>query len=258
MILGGNLFTVDRAKGVFMPERRPAYAFSFALWKVDRDVAHARLEPVTCRLFPECPATAADMRYQKVTIPGEFLSPHFHGDEVYASEVNRRSREEKWDSLLIDQPIRERLSGKLPTIEIGSKDYFVDLRNEMLIGNAADTPILDLKFFWRAGEGKFIEGFLHTPSLRMVKLSAEECLTFPEDVVLVRIPNYVRLDPVEYARKIGMRPASLLHDYLLTGKMTGELLPIKESEMVQRAAEFQILDVIFETSLKNRSVKKIN
>ncbi len=124
--------------------------------------------------------------------------------------------------------LEQRLAGILPVIDIAGHTYIVDLRLKEL--RAKDEPHNKIRFGNMAMdiEGNNYLCFFHTPSRSVVNIQ-EGITSVPKDLVMLEIPNELRLDPVGTAREYGLEDSFMLEKYPIRAELKARVIPIDET-----------------------------
>jgi hypothetical protein len=188
---------------------------------------------------------------QSVVHMGNYLSQTFrHEIELYATkdkyiavsflkhlvnEWDKDRREEK--SKELNDPMQQekaaelmnlRLSGKLPHIDIAGTDFTIDWRLRQM--RETDVPWRNISFdFLREDESGEAYLGLYNTNTHELYMPPDDIVELPENVVVIEIPNELRLDPVAVAREYGVDVADLINEYPITEKLFAKVNPISAS-----------------------------
>lgn len=128
------------------------------------------------------------------------------------------------DKELLDR----RLAGILPQIDIAGQPYFIDLRLKELRAVSDPNKTIRLANMAMDREGENYLCFFHLPSATVVNV-AGNIIAMPTDIVMLQIPNELRLDPVGLAREYGLEETFLLGKYPIREGLKAEVIPVEET-----------------------------
>jgi len=127
-----------------------------------------------------------------------------------------------------------RLQGQLPKIKISDRSFIIDWRLKEL--RAVDNPghSISMKHLPLTPDGESYYFFLHEPSLRLVSIG-ENITRLPKDVVLVEIPNELKLDPIGVAREFGLQDTEMLATFPIQRDLTAKVTPLQDTALADLA-----------------------
>lgn len=144
-----------------------------------------------------------------------------------------------FDVMVNQELYSQRINGKLPTINIAGTDFIVDLRlNEVRPQNVFHTRI-NLKNLDTDDNGNY-QFFFRLTDYEVVKI--EPTITeLPKNVVMVKLPNDLELDPVAVARHYGIEGIKgWLMKFPLGDKLKAQVTPLSKTglpEMIRKNNE---------------------
>ena len=197
---------------------------------------------------------------RQVVIPRGVL----YGDEKLDSDaINKLSYAKGWGLLVADKKLKDRLMGKLPVIDIGGSDFFVDWRLKEL--RATDNPFvrIDLNKMEMDASGENY-GCLYDWKAKQVYAFNPQITSLPENVTGLEIPYELRLDPVGVARQYGMSDVAMLSQYPIQEKLCAKVIPLSKTilpelirENKQRLTNKMAQKDKAEKTIKRRKGKKL-
>jgi hypothetical protein len=136
-----------------------------------------------------------------------------------------------------------RLSGKLPHINIIGTDFTIDWSARELRETANTANRISLKDMHRTGNGDYFS-FFYDVQKRSEYMPGKNLLNYPENVVLVQLPNELELDPLAVAQENQLDEAAFLKEHPIRNKLDATILPLSDSGLhklitsnIQRAGE---------------------
>lgn len=173
-----------------------------------------------------------------VTIPQMvILDPEgmaFH-HKVPLSDIHSKTDFE----LLVDQQCyQDRIKGNLPAIDLLGRPYYVDLRRDELrpreYPGLPSIPISRLKCI----DDLENLGFLYEPKTGTIPNIDLQTLTeIPKDCHYLRIPALSKLDPVGYARKLGLNVHDFLRQQPILPRLKAEVMDWHETSYMKAVLE---------------------
>ncbi|WDF77027.1 hypothetical protein PQ469_24395 [Mucilaginibacter sp. KACC 22773] len=124
--------------------------------------------------------------------------------------------------------LKIRQSGKLPHIDFAGTDFTVDWRLRQM--RETEQPWKNISFddFEMDDYGDNYLCFFNT-HMHELYIPPENLTEFPEHVVLLEIPNELKLDPFAVAREYGADLSELLREYPITENLTAKVIPLMET-----------------------------
>jgi len=159
----------------------------------------------------------------------EKLTPEFKSD------LNQMSQKEGWGFFLGDANLAIRLTGKLPHIDLNGTDFTVDWRLRQLRETEQPWKQINLNTLEMSESGDGYLTFYNTTS-HEIYLPGDDLLAIPEDVVVLEIPNELKLDPVAVAIDYGLAATDLLNEHPLPQSLAARISPISASGLPEFVA----------------------
>jgi hypothetical protein len=124
--------------------------------------------------------------------------------------------------------LKIRLSGKLPHIDLAGTDFTIDWRLRQL--RETEQPWKHISFE-NLDIDEFSEGYLcfFDTQSHEIFIPEENITELPENVVVLEIPNELKLDPVALARDLGIDEAELLAEHPIQMNLAAKVFPLSES-----------------------------
>jgi hypothetical protein len=143
--------------------------------------------------------------------------------------------------IMVDQDLlKQRLDGVLPKIEICEEQYIVELRlNELR--HEEHSPQINLKKFDLAPDGATYQAFYH-PLIKQIVEPDHHLTAIPEGLVMIEIPNELKLDPVGAARKYGLEEKDVLRLFPIQKALKARTIAVEDTglpALVQRNVQNQ-------------------
>jgi hypothetical protein len=129
-----------------------------------------------------------------------------------------------------EEMTERRLAGILPTIDLDGREFIVDwrLRELRAVNDPADR--IELRGLPHDATDQNYICFYNT-QLRRTVIPDIHMTELPANVVVLTIPNELKLDPVAVAREMGQSDTYLLRRYPLQADLKVKVTPIEETEM---------------------------
>lgn len=172
----------------------------------------------------------------RVLIPNELLQSQSFLESKDLIEYNMRAMENDWRLYVVDEALAKRLSGELPHINVAGTDFTIDWRLRELRETDAPFNILRFSKMELDDTGEYYACFYHTKA-HVLYEPLPDIDRMPEDVVLLKIPNELQLDPVAVARQYGLKDYELLSEFPIKRDLKAEVRPLLESglpELIKR------------------------
>jgi hypothetical protein len=128
------------------------------------------------------------------------------------------------------QLLEKRLQGALPRIRIAGEDFYVDLRLRELRHAGSFHPVLSLKSFEVTDDGWHYEAYYH-PFIRQLVSLDPQLTELPDNVIKIRLPNEIGLDPVGAARLYNIDERTLLRLHPIQKNLVAEVIPLSETNI---------------------------
>ena len=129
--------------------------------------------------------------------------------------------------------LRLRQKGVLPELEIAGQVYEVDWCNRLL--RALDNPEVEPISFSEQG-GNFYGDYYYLPydfkEKKIVGLGFD-ATTLPENVVIVKFPGGLKLDPFAVARENGLNQRKFVENNPISKRIIAEVIPLNQTALVR-------------------------
>jgi hypothetical protein len=129
-----------------------------------------------------------------------------------------------------------RISGVLPQIKIAGTDFTIDLRLHELRETDKPTNRIDLRNMNMSPSGDHYVCFYHTQKHNVYTVPAG-LTTLPKKVVMLEIPNELRLDPFAVARENNLDAREFIKEHPLSKELSAGIIPISETGLPQLVQE---------------------
>ncbi len=124
--------------------------------------------------------------------------------------------------------LQQRMAGKLPEIDIAGTMFFVDIRLHELRSDYQLMSRINLDHLEVGAKGDTYLFAFDTQTKQLVKI--DPAITeWPEKVVIVEIPDEVKLDPYALARDSGIDPVEFIKTHPIEKELKAKIIPLKET-----------------------------
>lgn len=224
-------FRVDLQKESLIHMNQPAFEISGEDLKDEDTFYTTLLDKESKQVFKGWIQFGEDNdRVLRVVVPKMLFEEGFWDKPSRISEVNKMSAARQWNILVTDEKLRERLSGKLPLIDIGGTDFIIDWRLKELREKDNPHNRIELKHLEMddAGENYLC---LYDWGAKQVYAFDRNIKVLPENVTALQIPYELRLDPVAVAREYGLKDVAMLSQYPIQEQLTAKVIPLSETAL---------------------------
>jgi len=163
-----------------------------------------------------------------VFIPAPVIDAPGSITEDFRNELNILSQDKDWGIYLADHDTAMRLSGKLPHIDLAGTDFTVDWRLKELRETERPWKNFSLKDMEISDNGEEYLCFYNTETHELFEAD-EKLYEMPKNVVVLEIPNELKLDPVAVAGEYGIGATDLLIEYPFQMSLTAKATPLAET-----------------------------
>ena len=125
-----------------------------------------------------------------------------------------------------------RRSGILPKINIAGSDFIVDMRLKELRAADNTDKRIDLNSLHMDDNGEQYIGFYKPASKEIVRID-HKIVNIPKGVVMLKIPNELKLDPLGVAREYGVDEISFLRSHPPQRNLQATVVPLSETGVPQ-------------------------
>jgi hypothetical protein len=235
--IAGTGFLVDVDKQVLRQTDDPANEISFIDSMQDHHDHYLLIYDISLK---NCPGDHIDPNDIRSVIVPQLTSLDPEGmAEKYGLTISQLSGKTDFDVLNDQETLALRHQGVLPQITIDGENFIIDLNLHELRHAENFSPVISLSSFHVAADEQHYEAYFDRAFKQPVPLD-EKLTEFPQQVVQLKIPNAVRLDPVGFARRYGWEERMVLRRYPIQKALKAEIIPLSETNipaMIQRNRE---------------------
>ncbi|QHS55859.1 hypothetical protein GWR56_10065 [Mucilaginibacter sp. 14171R-50] len=174
-------------------------------------------------------------------IANMFLKVLIDEYEQHKQEKIRVRMEDPVQQQKAEELLKIRQSGKLPHIDLAGTDFTVDWRLRQMRETEQPWKNISFEDFEMDDYGDSYLCFFNTQTHELY-MPPEDLMELPEDIVVLEIPNELKLDPIAVAREYGSDLSELLREYPITEDLSAKVTPLSESG----------LPTLIENNIKNR------
>jgi len=225
----GTDFLVDVSRGELRQIDRPDNTISFGDM-TDKGTHYELLYDKGIKNIPKA-YTRNSMVVKVNLLPMTQLHPEGMA-AVYG--VRRTGIEQRKDADIIrnNKLYKERLDGKLPTIEVLGRTYDVHIDIGQLRAHQKGVRDIDLRQFELDDEGK-LKALFDLRKDKVATLNLERLTELPKEVVMLVLPGPSELDPVGTAIKYSMPSNSLIHRYPINPALKAQVIPLEQTTVAR-------------------------
>ena len=235
--IGNAHFLVDIDKQVLRESQRPENEISFIHDMQDRATHYElRFDP---RINSAAHDNLPDGQVKVIEVPQLSALDPLGMAEKYGCTPEEIKDKPDFELIVDQEALVLRKTGKLPLIEISGEPFVVDIRMEELRHAEHWYQNLSLKQMELTPDGWHYTAF-YNPAERKLADIDPKLTEFPDNVVYIKIPNELGLDPVATAREYGMDEREVLRRYPIQKGLKAEVIPLSETNipaMIQRNRE---------------------
>jgi hypothetical protein len=226
---GAIPFVIDREKQEFRQFNRPDNIIRFNELTEKDGYYSARFNTnagylSTARLVTD----TQDDHLLEVFLPAPILhSPESMTDD-FKHDLNTSSKIEEWGFYLSGRDTALRLSGMLPHIDLAGTDFTIDWRLKELRETEFPWKNISLRNMEMSDSGEEYLCFYNTETHELFEPD-ESLFELPEHIVVLEIPNEIKLDPVAAAREYGIGETDLLTDHPIQMTSAAKVTLLSES-----------------------------
>ncbi|MDT3402318.1 hypothetical protein [Mucilaginibacter terrae] len=167
-------------------------------------------------------------RTKLITVPQmAWLDPEGMA-QVYGKKVEEVMGRPDYDIIVDAGLVVHRHQGVLPMIDIGGEPFIVDIRSKELRQASNLTNRIPLRQADLSATGDEFLFFYHLADRCTVELDPK-LTAFPDQVVLVKVPNEVLLDPIATAEACGLDVRQLLRRFPIRKDLKATLVPLADT-----------------------------
>ncbi|HWW41915.1 hypothetical protein [Pedobacter sp.] len=232
-----SIFYIDVDKRRFVLASDLEHTCSFDLLLPQNNCFVGLFDHQTLQFVPVTPSDTLSSFAYNTTIPNYLLSLKFIEDIEFAKVLNKTSLRKNWNILIKDHQFHATLHYKLPQIALVGTPFVVHADNMTLVELDNPANVIDFKpLSYGIGRYEFVYDFIHK---RRVIID-HKTIRFPENVVVLRVPNFSQLDPIGLAIKLGHQDASIWRSRLFYLNTKATEIPLSETNLEERIRRNQI------------------
>lgn len=130
-------------------------------------------------------------------------------------------------ALAESESVKERLSGKLPHLDIAGIDFTIDLQNRRLVETDSPHNILEIDEE-ALNENENMSFFLYDRDKHKLIVGNPDIQSLPKEVCMLNLPYQGFLDPIALARETAMYATDFLLVYPYREHQTADIVEISE------------------------------
>jgi hypothetical protein len=124
--------------------------------------------------------------------------------------------------------LQQRKSGKLPEIDIAGTMFYVEVRLRELRADYKLMSRINLDKLENGPDGESYRFAFNTETKRLVDIDPK-ITEWPKDVVIVEIPDDLKLDPYSVARENGIDPEEFVKKHPIEKELKAKIIPLSET-----------------------------
>lgn len=161
-------------------------------------------------------------------IAATFLKGLINEYEDKKREAIQIRMQDPFQQQLAAERLRIRESGKLPHIDLAGTDFTIDWRLREM--RETELPWKNIKFddLEMDDYGDSYLCFFNT-EIHELYWPPDDLIALPTNVVVLEIPNELKLDPVAVARRYGSDLAELLREHPIGDNLVAKVIPLTET-----------------------------
>jgi hypothetical protein len=151
--------------------------------------------------------------------------------EKFGCTVDQLKGKDDFDVFVKPELLAERKRGNLPLLWINGHEFVVDVKkNELRPLDGLTSPI-PMRIFNFADDGSKYQDYYHTVDRKLVEIDLT-MTALPANVMQIRIPNVLFLDPVGVANRFSIDENFLLRRYPIQKQLKAELIPLEQTHLL--------------------------
>lgn len=127
--------------------------------------------------------------------------------------------------------LQQRIGGKLPEIDIAGTMFFVDIRLHELRSDYQLMSRINLDHLELGPTGDTYLFAFNTESKQLVNIDLK-LTAWPDNVIIVEIPDEVKLDPYAFARENGIDPIEFVKNHPIEKELKAKVISLSETGFV--------------------------
>ncbi|OSZ77197.1 hypothetical protein CAP36_12345 [Chitinophagaceae bacterium IBVUCB2] len=128
--------------------------------------------------------------------------------------------------------LQQRIGGKLPEIDIAGTMFFVDIRLHELRSDYQLMSRINLDNLESGANGDTYLFAFNTESKQLVNIDPK-LTAWPDNVIIVEIPDEVKLDPYSFAREAGLDPLEFVKEHPIEKELKAKVIPLSETGFLE-------------------------
>jgi hypothetical protein len=227
VILYNTLFEVDRQRKRFVETGNRFNSIPFSAFKQEGDKMVIDFDPDSRSAYePKIDNPLLHAFMKKIKLPRSIFEKEFGNNERLIKEINEKSFEEKSNFQILNSASRSRISGKRPLVFIEEEPFRFHHEKQMLIHLIDDSITISTKYMREVEDLKCLQ-FIYNKKTKQSEDFLNEKEPIPDHLVLVRIPNPLRLDAVGEALKWGKPAHDMLVQFPYKDSVVARVVPWK-------------------------------
>lgn len=229
-LIWGRDYSIDQKMAQFVPLSGDSSAIPFGMLVDMNGYYSLDYDTKTGRPLPAGEAPDGASSVKKVIVPSHFITSKSDShNDAYANAFNHKSYLYNWGILIKNKDMNDRISGKLPVMEVAGADYEVQLSHKCLRAmgiTQQDVPFAIMSLAEKNGEA-CMQFYYDTLDMRPVEKPLDT--DGQREILLVTIPPLRTLDPVHIALEGHKSPYTYLATYPLVMRRIAEQETVGET-----------------------------
>lgn len=154
--------------------------------------------------------------------------------EMASKYPSQREMQVELEAIIHEQTqedlLAKRLAGILPNINIDGTNFTIDLHLKEIRETANPANSIPFKNMQPSESGESYLCYYNTKK-NCIVYPANDITVLPKNVMVLEIPNEIKLDPIGFARKNGLTPDAVMKEHPLQKTITATLHPLSYSEL---------------------------
>lgn len=128
--------------------------------------------------------------------------------------------------------LQQRIGGKVPEIDIAGTMFFVDIRLHELRSDYQLMSRINLDNLESGANGDTYLFAFNIESKQLVNIDPK-LTAWPDNVIIVEIPDEVKLDPYAFARENEIDPLEFVKNHPIEKELKAKVIPLSETGFVE-------------------------
>jgi len=225
VILYNTLFEVDRERKRFVETGNRFNSIPFSAFKDEGDYMVIDFDPDSRSAYkPKVDNPLLHAFMKKIKIPKSIFEKEIRDNVKLIQEINQKSFEEKSNFQILNNTSRFRIAGRRPLVFIEGDAFRFIHERQMLINVADESITISTKYMREVDDLKSLQ-FIYNKKTKQSEEFLSKNEPIPNHLVLVRIPNPLRLDPVGEALKWGKPAHDMLAQFPYKDNIAARVVP---------------------------------